>query len=76
MLGDASLLPTNINYSNKDTASLKSECSCIIRPNVQTICPNNGQFFSVEDATASPASPCRTLMAVGAFSPGKFQNIP
>jgi len=35
-----------------DTTSLACECSCILGP-------NNGQFFSVGDATASP---CRTLM--------------
>ena len=34
-------------------------------PNVENFCPNNGQFFSVGDATASPASPCRTLMGTG-----------
>jgi len=29
------------------------ECSCILCPNVENFCPNNGQFFSVGDATAS-----------------------
>jgi len=38
------------------------ECSCILCPNFEKFCPNNGLFFSVGDATASPASPCRTLM--------------
>jgi len=38
------------------------ECSCILCPNFENFCPNNGQFFSVGDATASPASPRRTLM--------------
>ena len=45
-----------------DTASLTCECSCILCPNVENFCPNIGQFFSVGDATTSPASPCRTLM--------------
>ena len=45
-----------------DTTSLACECSCILCPNFENFCPNNGQFFSVGDATASPASPCRTLM--------------
>jgi len=62
MLGDTSLLPTNMNYGNIDTVSLKRECSWKICPNVQNFCPNNGQFYSVGDATASPASPWRTLM--------------
>jgi len=44
--------------------SLTRECSCILRPNVENFCPNNGQFFSFGDATASPASPCRTLMTI------------
>jgi len=44
------------------TTSLRCECSCILCPNFQNFCPNNGQFFSVGDATASPASPCRALM--------------
>jgi len=34
-------------------------------PNFENFCPNNGQFFSVGDATASPASSCRALMGVG-----------
>jgi len=55
-------LPTNMNYGKIDTASLKCERSCIICPNVQNFCPNNGQFSSVGDATASP---CRTLMPAG-----------
>jgi len=38
------------------------ECSCVFCPNFQFFCSSNGQFFSVGDATASPASPCRTLM--------------
>ena len=45
-----------------DTTSLTCECSCILCPNFENFCPNKGQFFSVGDATASPASPCRTLM--------------
>ena len=45
-----------------DTTSLTQECSCILSPNFENFCPNNGQFFSVGDATASPASPFRTLM--------------
>jgi len=39
------------------------ECSCILCPNFENFCPNNGQFFSVGDATTSPASPCRKLMS-------------
>jgi len=35
------------------------ECSCILCPNFENFCPNNGQFLSVGDATASP---CHTLM--------------
>jgi len=62
MLGDISLLPTKMNYSNIDTPSLQCECSRIICPNVQNFCRNNGQFSSVWDATTSPASPCRTLI--------------
>jgi len=46
-----------------DANSLTSEGSCILCPNLKKFCPNNGQFFSVGDATASPASPCRTLMS-------------
>jgi len=49
---------------NTDNTSLKCECSCIICPNVQNFCPKNTQFSIVRDATASPASPCRTLMPV------------
>ena len=45
-----------------DTTSLTCECSCILCPNFETFCPINGQFFNDGDATASPASPCRTLM--------------
>ena len=45
-----------------DTTSLTCECSCILCPNFENFCPNNGQFFSVGDATASPTSPCCTLM--------------
>jgi len=48
---------------NTENASLKRECSCTIFPNVQNFCPKNGQFSIVGDATASPASPCRTLMS-------------
>jgi len=36
------------------------ECSCILCPNFENFCPNNGQFFSVGDATASP---CCMLMS-------------
>ena len=46
-----------------DTSSLTCECSCILCPKFENFCPNNGQFCSVGDATASPASPCRTLMS-------------
>jgi len=46
-----------------DTSSLACECSCILCPKFENFCPNNGQFCSVGDATASPASPCRTLMS-------------
>jgi len=42
--------------------SFTCECSCILCPNVENFCLNNGQFFSIGDATASLASPCRTLM--------------
>ena len=45
-----------------DTTSFTRECSCMLCPNVENFCPNNGQFFGFGDATASPASPCRTLM--------------
>jgi len=45
-----------------DTTSLICECSCILWPNVENFCPNNGQFFSVGDVATSPASPCRALM--------------
>jgi len=48
-----------------DTTSLTCECSCILCPNFENFCPNNGQFFSVGDTTTSPASPCRTLMVGG-----------
>ena len=41
---------------------LTCECSCILCPNFEKFCPNNGQFFSVGDATACPATPCRTFM--------------
>jgi len=46
-----------------DTTSLTCQCSYILCPNVKNFCLNNDQFFSVGDATASPASPCRTFMA-------------
>jgi len=46
-----------------NTTSLTRECSCILCPNVENFCPNNGHFFSVGDATASPASPCHTLVS-------------
>ena len=46
-----------------DTTSLARECSCILCPNIEHFCPNNGQFFSFVDATASPASPCSMLMS-------------
>ena len=45
------------------------ECSCILCPNFENFRTNNGQFFSVGYVTASPASPCRTLM-------GQRHNIP
>ena len=35
-----------------DTTSLARECSCILYPNNEIFCPNNGQFFSFGDATA------------------------
>jgi len=41
---------------------IECECSCILCPNFENFCPKNGQFFIVGDATASLASPCRTLM--------------
>ena len=44
------------------------ECSC-------TLCPNNGQYFSPGDATASPASTCRTLMALTVINPKKHQRL-
>ena len=47
-----------------DTTLLTCECYYITCPNFENFCPNNGQFFSVGNATASPASPCRTLMSV------------
>jgi len=34
-----------------DTISLTCECSCILCPNFENFCPNNGQFFSTGDAT-------------------------
>ena len=46
-----------------DTTSPACECSCILFPNFENFCLNNGQFFSVGAATASLASPCSTLMA-------------
>jgi len=42
-----------------DTTSLARECRCILCPNIENFCQNNGQFLSIGDATASP---CRTLM--------------
>jgi len=48
-----------------DTTSHTRDCSCILCPNVENFCPNNGQFFSVEDATASP---CCTLMLQNVFN--------
>jgi len=42
-----------------DTTSLTCECSHVLWPNFKNFCPNNGQFFSVGVATASPY---RTLM--------------
>ena len=41
------------------------EWSCILCPNVQNFCPNNCQFFSVGDATASPRL---TLMVTVVYS--------
>jgi len=38
------------------------ECCCILCPNCENFCPNDGQFFSVGVVTACPASSCRTLM--------------
>jgi len=49
---------------NTDNASHKCESSCIICPNVQNFCPKHSQPPIVGDATASPASPCRTLMYI------------
>jgi len=40
------------------------DCSCILSPNFEYFCPNNGQFFSVGDATASSASPFRMLLHI------------
>jgi len=40
------------------------ECSCILSPNFEYFCPNNGQFFSVGDATASSASPFHMLLHI------------
>jgi len=40
------------------------KCSCTLCSNFENFCPNNGQFISVGDAIASPASPCRTLMFI------------
>ena len=37
-----------------DTTSLTCESSCILCPNVENFWPNNGQFFSIGDTTASP----------------------
>jgi len=51
------------------TTSLTCECSCILCPNFENFCPNNGQFFSVGDATASSASPCHTLMTTSISLP-------
>jgi len=48
------LLPTNVNCSNLDASSVKCECSCIICPNVQKFCPNNGQFSSIIPGIPSP----------------------
>jgi len=45
-----------------DTTSFICECSCIFCPNCENFCPNNGQFFNIGDANASPASPWCTLM--------------
>jgi len=45
-----------------NTTSPTRECSCILCPNVEKFCPNNGQFFIFGDVTASPASPCHTIM--------------
>jgi len=50
-------------YTSAFKYLITCECSCILRPNFENFCPNNGQFVSVGDATASPASPCRTLIA-------------
>jgi len=46
----------------RDTTLLTREYSCTLCPNFENFCPNNGQFFSVGDATTSPASPCHTRM--------------
>jgi len=54
------ILPQFGNY----TLPHYMECSCIFCPNFENFCPNNGQFFSFGDVTASPASPCRTLMGI------------
>jgi len=35
--------------------SIKCECSCMICPNIENFCPNNGQFSSFGDTTASHA---------------------
>jgi len=52
----------NLSALGMRPTSLSCECSCILCPNFENFCPSNGQFVSVGDATASPASPSRTLM--------------
>jgi len=41
------------------------DCSCILCPNFENFCSNNGQFLSIEDATASPASHAVRLCVPG-----------
>jgi len=66
VLGDTSLLPTNMNCGKIDTASVKCEHSCIIYPNVQIFSPNKGQISSVGDMAASSSiSLCCTLIMEG-----------
>ena len=43
---------------------LTRECSSILCPNFENFCPKNGQVFSVGDATACTAFPCRMLTYV------------
>jgi len=46
-----------------NTTTIICECSCIICPNVENVCPNNDKFYSVGNGIASPASPSHMLMS-------------